>query len=262
MLNLSALSDENLEKKAYEAAYNGDIKFFEAFSKLTYFIDLESNVSTNYVVSSIFEIACVQEQIQLLDYFFNSKEWEPIFNKTSIVLNGASKSCKDNCLDTIKYLTNNSKVNISVNLPVSFLNAACQTGNMEIIKYILDNFEKTPNIKLALVNGSTLIDACSNNHLDVIKFLFNRPNTLSKGFKDIHKEDLFQVAYRYDYHEILSYLIFDLDIKMNKVVKKCLKENPNKDVERMFEQRALNKSLNISLSNPNNSQSQSKRNKL
>jgi len=247
MLNLSELLNKELEKKSYEAAANGDIDFFEEALKIEYFKNFNDEILSNYRIVSIFEIACFQEQIELLDYFFSSKQWYPIFNKTSILLSAVNKSCEDNCLDTIKYLTNSPKIKVSVDLPVSFFNTASQNGNLEIIEYILNNFERKPGIQLALINGSFLHTACSNNRLDVIKFFFNRPKTLPNGFKNIHKEDLFKIAHKYEHHEILEYLIFELDIKMNKIVKQCLKDEPNESVNKMFQQRELNKSLQSEL---------------
>lgn len=249
MDELLLLSDEQLIEKSNIECKNGDIDFFEKIISL----GLKNKIINSNFVSNtsynLLDIACSNNQIDIIKYFINSTHWEKDFNSYFIISENVREVCKNGNIDIIKYFLNEPKIKDRNQLYKFTLDAAACCGRLDIVQYILENFIKNPAIQMTLINGKMLNSACDYGNLHIIRYFFDTPELSNNAHRDIQKEDLFQIAHRNDDMEIIQYLIMDLNLKKNKVIKSSLKSKPSPEIEKMFESRDLNQSLKQELDN-------------
>lgn len=242
MDELLKLSHEVLIEKSNEASKNGDIEFFEKIISLGLKDKILNSTQMSNTPYSLFDNACSNNQIGMVKYFINSSYWSNDFNNYFIISENAREVCHVGSLELIEYFFNEPKIKDKNNLYSFILDAATCYGRLDIVEYILENFSNNAAIYISIINGQMLNNACSYGHLDIIKYFFNSEAS-NNSHRDILKEDLFKMAINNNNTEVLQYLIMDLNIKKNKVVKDTLKKTSNPEIERMFHVRDLNQSL-------------------
>lgn len=111
--------------------------------------------------------------------------------------------------------------------------------NEELYKWYKDLNQEDLNNQFVL--------CCSSGDLNAAKYLLTSSDLKEKA--DLHNNDdwSFLWAYKNEHLEILRFLIFDMNIEKTNNIKKFLRNEPNKDVEKMFELRELKEQLNIEL---------------
>ena len=85
----------------------------------------------------------------------------------------AYQSCLNGNIENLKFLKNNglklNEIRCRYNEEKTGLMAACDRGQVDIVKYLLENGCSTSGINM----GYILINACINGHLELIKYLVN-----------------------------------------------------------------------------------------
>lgn len=131
---------------------------------------------------------------------------------------------------------------------------ACQKGKLKLVKYLLTSsdlkyhanvrFNKYLNrFNNRLHDDAGFTEACFYGHFEVVKFLLTAHEL--KEYPDIHaRNDTGFISALFNRRlDILQFLIFDMNIEKTEHIEKYLKENPNKQVENMFQKRDLNNKL-------------------
>lgn len=248
MNELLKLSKSDLLEKGNDASKNGDITFFEDIIEFKLKKVFINNSYVDTTPFNLFSIACQNKQINLLEYFLNSPNWNSAFNNFFILSETLREACITENIEVIKYILDEQKIKDKNKLYDFILDSAAFCGNVNIIKYVLDKFGTNPSIQLALINGRMLNNACDYGHLNILQYFFESKWS-KNGHRDILQEDLFKIAHKNNNIEIIQYLIMNLNLKKNKTIKKELKDKPSFEVERLFTARELTKSLEKELPN-------------
>jgi len=218
---------------------------------------------------------CKNNDMESLRYLTKSEEYKQLVHPhlgTAYV-----NACMLNRIEMVKYLL--TEPGLTVNVPIRFHNydaliRACRNGNTDIVKYLLTSPELKEHADVNAQDDSPLYAALKGNHTEIIDYLLNSPNlekhanignalihaiekddlnTIERiylSFSDLYSDktdELFMVAYRNKSMATLHYLIFDKNIQKTEEISNCLIENPNIEVERLFQQRELNDNLNNTL---------------
>lgn len=187
-------------------------------------------------------------------------------------------------LDIVQYLlTSNSlkeHADIHYNDDTALLNC-CKNGHLILVKYLLESPELKEHanihVEIADMKEYPFLIAAEYNQDDIVKYLMSLTGKyklsieennfgvlkeyLLKGnlpmFQYIMEHETINIHLDNDYcfnnachrknYEILSYLIFDLNIQRSEFINKQLIDNPDKNIEQMFEKRTLNENLNEKL---------------
>jgi ankyrin repeat protein len=246
MDELLQLSHEELVDKGNEACKVGNIDFFEKIVSLGlkdgFFITSDSYHNPY----NLFDIACSNNQIDMLKYFLNSPHWSSPFNNFFILSENAREVCNGGSIDVIKYFLNEPNIKDRNQLYDFIIDSAADCGRLDIIQYMLENFSNNPTIKMNIANCNMLGNACDYGHLDIIKYFFSSEVSQNE-YRDSLKEKLFKIAHKNNHVDIVQYLIMDLKLEQTKPIKDALDEKPNSEIERMFSIRDLNHSLQSEL---------------
>jgi len=120
-------------------------------------------------------------------------------------------------------------------------------GILDIFQYLCENFPNSQSIYRSLVSGATLINAATNDSINIIDYIVNNEK-LNQYFNiHIHKDHPFRAAYENKNFEVIKYFIFDLNIDMTSEIKASIKKDSK--VLNMFEMRKTNKELKKELDN-------------
>jgi ankyrin repeat protein len=163
-----------------------------------------------------------------------------------------SVACKEGHLEIVKYLLTSADLNHHADIRQEGYYAlfeACMYGHLDIVKYCLTSPElkEHPNINIVGYDNLTLLNEASiRARVDIVKYLLE--STELSEHPDIHEDEDFAfksgLIYKTEEHaELLKYLIFDFKIEKTGNIKNHLKEYPNDEVEKWFEVRDLNRTL-------------------
>lgn len=136
-------------------------------------------------------------------------------------------------------------VNYSINSGFLMASAA---GNIEVMKYLINNCEVDSNTK-----NYGLKVAVETNKIDSVKYLLTSPelkehaNIYYDGENIFKEANLLRIVGKDS--TILEYLIFDFKIEETDEIKAYLQRDSNPVVENMFKLRQLNKELEKELTN-------------
>ena len=248
MDELLQLSHDELVDKGNEACKVGDIDFFEKIVSLGlrdgFFISSQSYHNPY----NLFDIACLNNQVNMLKYFLNSPHWSSSFNNFFILSENAREVCNGGSIEVIKYFLNEPNIKEQNQLYDFIIDSAAYCGRLDIIQYILENFSNNQAIKMNIANGNMLSNACDYGHLDIIKYFFSSEVSQNEH-RDNLKEKLFKIAHKNNHIDIVQYLIMDLKIEQTKPIKDALDKKPNSEIEKMFVIRDLSQTLQGELSN-------------
>lgn len=125
---------------------------------------------------------------------------------------------------------------------------ACASGKLQEVKYLLTTKEIPLNADIAWGNYSGIIWACMNNHPEVVKYLLTSPDI--KEHPPIHTrgDAIFKMSLFYNAHDVLNYLINDVQIEKTAEISLALESNPSSIAENMFLNRELQEQLETNFS--------------
>jgi hypothetical protein len=174
----------------------------------------------------------------ILNYARKAKDWEWLEFLFPIILNDpndnrqlknlVSFSCRDGDFDTVNYLFNSSKWNQKIEINNELYNDACYGGNVDIIRFLREDFIKKLNI----------------NHDIAFQHCYNGLSST---------DDL----------SVIKYLIFDLNIPYSNSIKEYIADDEQyfaQEIKKMFAIRELKNSLKSDLENKD--ANKSRKNKL
>ncbi len=160
------------------------------------------------------------------------------------------QSCQFGLLDDTRYLLNSNDLPIKANLyrfDGMGLQYACYYGHLNVAQYLLTSPElkETVDIYTYKKPFELVEEFIKTGNIDAVKFFISfenkyvfKPSKIAEfTIKNINENNL----------DLARYLIFDLNIKRSKPIDKLLLENPNEEIEKMFQLREVNKSLNKEL---------------
>lgn len=158
-------------------------------------------------------------------------------------------ACMNGNLDRIKYLFNSSDINFHPNINVDkemALRAACMNGHLEVVKYLVTSEDLKKHANICFDKGTPLAVAAINNNLHIVKYFLETPQ-FKKNRKYMNEDTAFMAAYNKNHLDIISYFIYERNIKKPKFEIGTI----NKDVNTMFDKRDLKNSLDVELSEKN-----------
>ena len=133
---------------------------------------------------------------------------------------------------------------------------ACSNGHLEIVKYLLTSKDLKEHSDIHADNDYGFRWACHNEKIEVVKYLLTSDEL--KEHADIHalNDYGFRWACNNEKIEVVKYLIFDYNIEKTKAIINFLNENKGKDWEKevseMFASRDLKEDLSNSLNSGKN----------
>lgn len=124
---------------------------------------------------------------------------------------------------------------------------ACQNGNLELVKYLIEDSELKVRPTEDYLNVRGFRWASSAGNLDLLRYLLDREESAC----DIHMSNdfLFRYACHSNNFDILNFLINEKGIARTEYIDDYLYKEPNLKVESMFAMRTLNAKLKSNLSN-------------
>lgn len=242
----------------YSACEKGDVDFIKKF--------LESDLfkkSNQVSVHKMLLHSSMKNQFGIIKCIWESNEARYDFQPKDEIKELVKTACKNGSLDIVTYLLEQPDFNRDDSeIPFVGILFASSYGNLNIIQYILKNFTNSSVLTMGLENGSVLDAACEEGRLNVVKYFFESPEVKIK-FKLQDKDDLlFKSAYDHNQFEILQYFIFDLNLEKNESIKEYMTHCFKNEVDNMFKIRDLKQSLTNELDDSINHSYQNKKLKV
>lgn len=157
-------------------------------------------------------------------------------------------ACRISDIDTIKYLIQSNYVDIHVENDVSLI-VACDEGQLDVVKYLLSSSDLKEHCDIHINSDAPLRSACVKGHLEIVKYLLTSSELTEHSNVHSDEDAAFRYAYRFGEFDILKFLIFDMNIEKTEYVQECLSEKENSQIENWFAIRELQKDLKQELSN-------------
>jgi len=192
-----------------------------------------------------------------------SQTYYELYSKSNIKsLNRSfNNACKNNDLDKVKYLLNSSDLILRPEIHndnYAGLESASWNGNIEVVKYLLINYDSSEK----KLSNLALRKAASNNQYGMMSFLLNSEEipvkaNLQEQINTIFLECLYQRKM-----DMMKHLIFNLNIKNTPLIEKALTSVTNPitpEVKSWFKNQELQNSLTNELEiKENNSKKRTK----
>jgi hypothetical protein len=161
-------------------------------------------------------------------------------------------ACSVGDLKRVKFLLTSKRISRHAYIHYHYdtgLICACAYGHFETVKYLLSSPELTKHANIHAQSDAALRMACNNNKLEVVKYLLSSLDL--KEHANIHAsaDDAFRKIYNNarkctsKEYDILHYLIVDFEIERTPIINRFMIENPNLEVQEMFDKRELKESL-------------------
>lgn len=226
------------------------VKYFLVSPNLKNLFDINSNFD------SALSSACQTGHLHIVKYLLESPELEkhshiPFINgsvNNPIVISASIKH-----LDMFEYLISISKekdIRLVDHISKASSKAASH-NDLNFIKNFIEIGKKHNDEIISSMLEGIIYGACYENNVDILKYIF-KSQELSKHV-DIHKDDdsifrLLLIKSRKDKPlDVLQYFIFDLNIEETENIKKARSTYKREFVEKMFELRQFNQTLNNDL---------------
>jgi hypothetical protein len=212
--------------------------------------ELKEHADIHFEHDESLQIACNSGHLNVVKYLLTSPDLK---EHADIKLAGGgnplSGACLHGYLDVLDYLLTSVELKTHADIGVHFdspLRMACLGDQLKVVEYILTfpGYATQKRINFAFT------EACSYGRKDIVQFLFTTDKIEYRPNIHVKKDDAFAKLMQHEESELLSYLIFDLEIKKNKHIKKYLKENPcnfTNKINDWFNLREVNKQLNKEL---------------
>lgn len=244
MQDYSKLTQHELKEKLLNACRQGHHKDLQEMVAN----GLVENLSLNSIFYQMGLVACANGRKKIIKYLIESPELKNKINREEYISEYFKIACANDHLQVIQYLATNPNVNRK-NLELLFsigLNHAVRDGRINIVNYFFTEFKDLILNDNMVKNGAITNTACEYGELEILKYFYSM-NILNKDNIHQNSDQYFLSAYENNKLEVIKYFILDLDMDKTENIKQLLSEKPNKEIDKMFNLRDLNKSLNNNL---------------
>ncbi len=185
-----------------------------------------------------------------------SQDYYELYSKCNIKsLNRSfNNACKNADLDKVKYLLNSPDLTVKPEIHYenyAGLETASWHGNIEIVKYILTNYDS----KEKKLSNLSLRKAAANNQYELMSFLLNSEEIPIKANIQEQINGIFLEAIYTNKLALIKHLIFELKIEKTPIIEKCLNNESNPvvhEVRSWFITQEINKELDNELNKKDN----------
>lgn len=252
---LKYLSSENLTDVLEDACEKNDIemvKYILSSKKIVHQPSLNGRREFRATEKTAISICCTNGHLEILDLMLTLPDIEIRVKDLFYQLNsGFLAACQEGELDIVKYLT--SSPNLKRHANPNYNNGeglclACREGHLNIVKYLLTSPDIKEKLSVTARKNSPLLEAYTNEHYQTVKYLLISPDLIEHADPHSNGDTLFYHVLNSDNPEMLKFLIFDLNIEKTKEITRILETYNDVEVNNLFELRELNKELNQNLS--------------
>ncbi len=245
-------SDYDFEQRLFQASKNGEVAFLEEL--------VHSNIKKDSMLTStiwhMLEYACSNNQAEIVKYIIETECLISLINRPKAFEKCFQDSCTCGSLDIAKYLLNSS----IEELDVFTISAGCrdliQYHHQDGLKYIL-NHKKTKDFLNNELNFPVLLQVSAQyNNVEALRYIVTFPGLMESGKSYLyeHADKTLCFAIHYGNVDMARFLICEMDFDKTKDVKDALKSKPNKEINKIFKLKELNKTLDAELATKENSQ--------
>lgn len=196
-------------------------------------------------------IICIQNgNLEMLKYLTSSPHLEKHFDINKDIHHLFNHACNVGEIDIIDYLLNNPEIQFQTRyegLISKGINITAKNGHLNTLKYFRNlPREEREVYEIEAENSYILNEACVQNHLSMVKYLFEEPKIIYYKDKIKDLEHAFEIATKKKHLDILKFFIFDLNIPQNDTIKQYLRYLPIEErdvIHKCFEIREVNQSL-------------------
>lgn len=249
-INYKNLNLHDLNNEFLVACSKGDLKLIKYLLTSP---ELEQHAEIRCDNSDCIQLATKYGHLEVLKYLLTSSElkiYPDVHSKNTSVFRVA---CEYGQLDILKYFLFDPSICSKFKLEKYSYEAIIRGiyyNNLTLVDYILNEPEITKH-NFDYNKGKILEAACECGRLDILKYLVDLP-AFNKNL-DFHfgNDTCFKGAYYYSHLDIVGFLILDLNLAQTEDIKKYINEsnNPNmSQVDNLFNMRYLNNELHSELS--------------
>lgn len=180
----------------------------------------------------------------------NNDYYNKYHNSTSKQLGMTlASACRTGDLELAKYILTSPELDNHADIhaieDVGF-DWACFNGHLNLVKYLVGSSDLKENIAVSANEYGGLNSACLSGYLDVVQFLFKFIDNQLPNINEIHANACRNATINKHY-DVISFLIVNQNMQRTQEFNNWLKEHPDEQIEKIFELRELNKSLNHDL---------------
>lgn len=196
-------------------------------------------------LNEAFNEACESNNLDVIEYLFNSSDLEENINLKENLSDGFSIACQYGNLSVVRYILN--KLNIDRSSQLNLINRgfviSCEFDNIDITEYLLTSPELKEHANIHCNNDLAIGLACEEGYFSIVKYLLTSPEL--KEHADIHNQNdaAFIWACQNQQEKILDFLIFEYNIKKTTFINVYLESNIHKktmkDIITLFDKRDL-----------------------
>lgn len=187
-----------------------------------------------------------------------NNEYYNLYNNCNIqsLNRSLNNACKNGDLDKVKYLLDSPQLTLKSEIQnnnYEGLVSASWEGNIEVVKYLLTNYDS----KDKKLSNLALSKAASGNKHELMNFLLTSNEIPYKADLNQQSNAIFLEALHNHRLKLIKYLIFDLDITLTPVIEHLLKNNNIPiipEIKNWFKVRELNKEVNHELESTSNNE--------
>lgn len=181
--------------------------------------------------------ACGKGDMNTINYLLFSPELNK-HAQPDYLKKGLSFACRNGHLNVVDYILNKQNI-VAVDIHEKNdepLYCAVSEGQLEVVKYLLHSFKLKEHANLK--DHDYIIKAAFvNDHLNIVKYFFEE----LRESLTINDSELFRIAYKKNFDDIIKYLIFDTQIELTPNIKNELNDRNNSysnKIKDMFNKRA------------------------
>lgn len=159
-----------LELVKKDNLYNYIIVMIENSKNIDFFkyiIENQNEISVSYNDNRFIKAAIIKNKFEIIKYLINHKD----FISDDHYISAFNASCALNQMETIKYIVENNKINIS---NTDSLFVSLKRNNIELFDYLLKNTKTDPTLQ----NNLLLFDICRSKRMNFFNSLINHKSYL------------------------------------------------------------------------------------
>ena len=120
---------------------------------------------------------------------------------------------------------------------------ACQNGDLETVKYLLNSSETKNRVDIHVDDDKPFRTACMFGNLNIVKYLATSSELKNKANISANDDDGFIWAAIGRHYEICKFLIFEMDLKKSKVIDEFMDKIPTEAIDKMWAIKEINQNL-------------------
>jgi hypothetical protein len=210
--------------------------------------EIEGIILDSFLIQKCCELNCLEILKYLLEYCHGYRG-EYTLDELKYQLNeGSLIACEKGSVDALDYILNSKeiKMNAKIDNDAMFYRAL-SNNQVNILEYLFKLPQMKQNIDFGIRSGELLQLACAYSNLNTIKCILNYPEFKDKINIHIKQDEPFSLLVRKGKTDVISYLIFELNIEKTKDIKDLLTRTTTDEIEKMFAARELKAELQIEL---------------